>query len=520
MEGEDGPSRIVDVPTEAAAAVARRGWLGGRRVRRARGLHGRDPRGPGGDPRGLRGPRRGARDRDRPPFAERFGDGVVGPSARGLDGRRRSGRTLPPRRRRRIAAAAAARRRRRSRSSRRRPRSARCPRPRTSPPRWRSCSCSSRPRRAVSCSRSGGAGPRRILPGRCQAVLAGKAIGSFQGALALAVRCRRDRRSHRRALGPAWRGPRGPDPRGDGHLRARDLVRAARRRPGPRRRRSRSRSRFSAGRSRRRAGARGHGDTRPVHAARLVPARPRRSRRRRRRPRSSRRSARCCSSPWYGRHRLRPSTSGRGAGERPAQGPRPGRINLLRQLRDRSDAFFVFVLPTIVVLALGLQFGGPRALGVVSTLRATPRPRSSRCSRTHAVRRAAATSRRWRPRSRAARARGGVVIPDGFADGLRATARPGPLPWRTRDVARHGAAALDPTQRSRGCGRRHRRAVGVAGATGHLGRRRSPRPPPTSSRSPGVEVTVSQVGEPRAVRRVHRVLVVRGHDPARSCSRS
>jgi ABC-2 type transport system permease protein len=43
------------------------------------------------------------------------------------------------------------------------------------------------------------------------------------------------------------------------------------------------------------------------------------------------------------------------------------RINLLRQVRDRSDLFFVFVLPTIVIIALGLQFGGSaRArLGVV-----------------------------------------------------------------------------------------------------------------------------------------------------------
>lgn len=45
-----------------------------------------------------------------------------------------------------------------------------------------------------------------------------------------------------------------------------------------------------------------------------------------------------------------------------------GRINLLRQLRDRSDLFFVFVLPTIIIVALGLQFGGTsRArLGVVA----------------------------------------------------------------------------------------------------------------------------------------------------------
>jgi len=45
-----------------------------------------------------------------------------------------------------------------------------------------------------------------------------------------------------------------------------------------------------------------------------------------------------------------------------------GRVNLLRQLRDRSDLFFVFVLPTIIIVALGLQFGGTsRArLGVVA----------------------------------------------------------------------------------------------------------------------------------------------------------
>jgi ABC-2 type transport system permease protein len=45
-----------------------------------------------------------------------------------------------------------------------------------------------------------------------------------------------------------------------------------------------------------------------------------------------------------------------------------GRVNLLRQVRDRGDLFFVFVLPTIIIVALGLQFGGiSRArLGIVS----------------------------------------------------------------------------------------------------------------------------------------------------------
>ena len=45
-----------------------------------------------------------------------------------------------------------------------------------------------------------------------------------------------------------------------------------------------------------------------------------------------------------------------------------GRVNLLRQVRDRTDLFFVFVLPTLIIVALGLQFGGgSRArLGVVA----------------------------------------------------------------------------------------------------------------------------------------------------------
>ena len=51
-----------------------------------------------------------------------------------------------------------------------------------------------------------------------------------------------------------------------------------------------------------------------------------------------------------------------------------GRVNLLRQVRDRGDLFFVFVLPTIIVVALGLQFGGPAQarLGVVAPGRAMP----------------------------------------------------------------------------------------------------------------------------------------------------
>ena len=45
-----------------------------------------------------------------------------------------------------------------------------------------------------------------------------------------------------------------------------------------------------------------------------------------------------------------------------------GRTNLLRQVRDRGNLFFIFILPTIIIVALGLQFGGSTyaRLGVVA----------------------------------------------------------------------------------------------------------------------------------------------------------
>lgn len=44
-----------------------------------------------------------------------------------------------------------------------------------------------------------------------------------------------------------------------------------------------------------------------------------------------------------------------------------GWTNLVRQVRDRGSLFFVFILPTIIIVALGLQFGGSgqARLGIV-----------------------------------------------------------------------------------------------------------------------------------------------------------
>ncbi len=104
----------------------------------------------------------------------------------------------------------------------------------------------------------------------------------------------------------------------------------------------------------------------------------------------------------------------------PAKALDIARVNLLRQVRDRSDLFFVFILPTIIIVALGLQFGGvARArLGVVA-------PVGDLAAQALVTALAADTTRlEVRPISDVATLRSqvergqleaGVVVPDGFA---------------------------------------------------------------------------------------------------------
>jgi ABC-2 type transport system permease protein len=100
-----------------------------------------------------------------------------------------------------------------------------------------------------------------------------------------------------------------------------------------------------------------------------------------------------------------------------------GRINLLRQVRDRSDLFFVFVLPTIIIIALGLQFGGSTSarLGVV-----VPADDAAAAALVQVL---AEDSTRFDVRSFAdeadlaaqverGRLEAGIVIPEGFAAAL------------------------------------------------------------------------------------------------------
>jgi ABC-2 type transport system permease protein len=100
-----------------------------------------------------------------------------------------------------------------------------------------------------------------------------------------------------------------------------------------------------------------------------------------------------------------------------------GRINLLRQVRDRSDLFFVFVLPTIIIVALGLQFGGMSQvrLGVVA-----PTGDAAAAALVDQIRgdgklldvRTVATADELRGLVERGRLEAGVIIPDGFSASL------------------------------------------------------------------------------------------------------
>lgn len=177
-----------------------------------------------------------------------------------------------------------------------------------------------------------------------------------------------------------------------------------------------------------------------------------------------------------------------------------GRANLVRQVRDRSDLFFVFVLPTIVIVALGLQFGGTaRArLGVVA-------PAGDAAAQSIVDTLAVDTTRfEIRPMSDAATLEGqvsrgqleaGIVIPDGFAvsltgDGtveVRYIATPESFTAGLRApieaaVARLGAVVT---------------ATRVSVADG-LGTWEEAEPVAAAAYAtiPGVRVSVTQVGEP------------------------
>lgn len=177
-----------------------------------------------------------------------------------------------------------------------------------------------------------------------------------------------------------------------------------------------------------------------------------------------------------------------------------GRINLVRQFRDRGDLFFVLVLPVIIIMALGLQFSGTsRArLGVVApggdaaaeALVTSLAEDSMRFD----VQRVADPST-LRDQVERGRLEAGLVIPDGFSAALRGAA---PVEIRylgTTDALTAGLQAPVDAAIARLAAVTTATRVAVSEGLG------TPDEVAAAAQSgyetvPGIAVSVSQVGEP------------------------
>jgi ABC-2 type transport system permease protein len=100
-----------------------------------------------------------------------------------------------------------------------------------------------------------------------------------------------------------------------------------------------------------------------------------------------------------------------------------GRVNLVMQVRDRTDLFFVFVLPTIIIIALGIQFGGSSSarLGVVAPANdaaATALVAALQQGEDHIDVRVVPDAATLRGRVEHGQLEAGLVIPDGYGAAL------------------------------------------------------------------------------------------------------
>ena len=176
------------------------------------------------------------------------------------------------------------------------------------------------------------------------------------------------------------------------------------------------------------------------------------------------------------------------------------RINLLRQIRNRRSLFFLLVLPTVIIVALGLQFGGvSRArLGVVSPAgdaAAAALVAVLAEDTTHFEVREIADEPTLRSQVERGMLEAGILVPDGFASQLEGTGTAEVTYLGTNDaltlglrapveaaIARIGAIALAAR-------------VAVAEGAGSWSDAEAEASAGYAS-VPGVTVDVSQVGEP------------------------
>jgi ABC-2 type transport system permease protein len=176
------------------------------------------------------------------------------------------------------------------------------------------------------------------------------------------------------------------------------------------------------------------------------------------------------------------------------------RVNLLRQVRDRSDLFFVFVLPTIIIVALGLQFGGiGRArLGVLV-------PPGDAAAQALVAGLAGDTTRfdvreftdeaSLRSQVERGQLEAGLIVPQGFAEALRGSGTVELAYLGTTDSLTLGLRAPIEAAVARVGAMTVAARVAVAQGAGSWDQASAAADERLSS-VPGVKVTVTQVGEP------------------------
>ena len=176
------------------------------------------------------------------------------------------------------------------------------------------------------------------------------------------------------------------------------------------------------------------------------------------------------------------------------------RVNLLRQVRDRSDLFFVFVLPTIIIVALGLQFGGisrarlgvlvPAGDAAAEAFVTTIAQDSTRFDIRRVGDEATLRSQVERGQLEA-----GLIIPDGFGATLRGTGTVEVAYLGTPDALTLGLRApIDAAAAAVGA-RAAAARVAVADGAGSWDAAAAAAADRYAS-APGVKVAVTQVGEP------------------------
>ena len=177
-----------------------------------------------------------------------------------------------------------------------------------------------------------------------------------------------------------------------------------------------------------------------------------------------------------------------------------GWANLLRQVRDRSDLFFVFVLPTIIIIALGLQFGATtRArLGIVAPAGDTAAEELVATLEADATRfdvRSVTDAATLRAQVERGRLEAGLLIPDGFSAGLEGTSTIEVRYMGTTDALTAGLRApIEAAVAQLGAITTATR-VSVAEGLGTPDQARAAAGEAYAT-VPGVEVSVTQVGEP------------------------